>query len=221
MKRLITLLLVPDALAGALALPAAAEEKSIEVWMISNPRSRSSRRLRRRRRLCGRNRRQGQLRAHSRPTTSTRSWSPTSPPMLYPDMVIWNTRRASSSTTPHRRAGGRPCRRGGPRQVYRKRAQDVHHRRRALRESSILMRPPACTCARAGGEGRLRHHAQDRRQRQYYYEGLRTWEDVLELGKKLTDAANGKYGLGFQYSPWALATRLANMWGSSSPTAPR
>jgi multiple sugar transport system substrate-binding protein len=35
---------------------------------------------------------------------------------------------------------------------------------------------------------------------QYYMEGLRTWEDILEAGKKITDVSNGKYGLGFAYS---------------------
>jgi len=34
----------------------------------------------------------------------------------------------------------------------------------------------------------------------YYVKGLRTWEDVLEAGKKMTDKAAGKYGLGFQFS---------------------
>lgn len=35
---------------------------------------------------------------------------------------------------------------------------------------------------------------------QYYIEGIRTWDDLLEAGKKITDADNGKYGLGFGYS---------------------
>lgn len=34
----------------------------------------------------------------------------------------------------------------------------------------------------------------------YYIEGLETWEDLLEAGVKITDAANGKYGLGFAMS---------------------
>ncbi len=44
---------------------------------------------------------------------------------------------------------------------------------------------------------------------------------MLELGKKLTDAANGKYGLGFQYSRLGFGDSAGKMWGSSSPTAPR
>ncbi|MGH0052430.1 MAG: ABC transporter substrate-binding protein, partial [Sphaerochaetaceae bacterium] len=34
----------------------------------------------------------------------------------------------------------------------------------------------------------------------YYYEGLQTWEDLLEAAKKINDPANGKYGMGFAYS---------------------
>ncbi len=34
----------------------------------------------------------------------------------------------------------------------------------------------------------------------YYVKGLRTWEDILALGVKMTDKANGKYGMGFQMS---------------------
>ena len=34
----------------------------------------------------------------------------------------------------------------------------------------------------------------------YYIEGLQTYEDMLEAGKKITDAANGKYGLGLGFS---------------------
>lgn len=34
----------------------------------------------------------------------------------------------------------------------------------------------------------------------YYVKGLRTWEDLLALGVKMTDKANGKYGMGFQMS---------------------
>ena len=34
----------------------------------------------------------------------------------------------------------------------------------------------------------------------YYIEDLKTWEDILEAGKKITDVANNRYGLGFAYS---------------------
>ena len=34
----------------------------------------------------------------------------------------------------------------------------------------------------------------------YYIEDIRTWEDVLELGKKINNPSEGKYGLGFAYS---------------------
>lgn len=34
----------------------------------------------------------------------------------------------------------------------------------------------------------------------YYLEGLQTWDDLIEAGKKITDAKNGKYGLGFAYT---------------------
>ncbi len=34
----------------------------------------------------------------------------------------------------------------------------------------------------------------------YYYEGLKTWEDLLAAAKKINDPANGKYGMGFPYS---------------------
>lgn len=34
----------------------------------------------------------------------------------------------------------------------------------------------------------------------YYIKGLRTWEEVLTAGIKMTDKAAGRYGMGFQYS---------------------
>ncbi len=34
----------------------------------------------------------------------------------------------------------------------------------------------------------------------YYIEGLETWDDIIEAGKKITDVSNGKYGLGFAHS---------------------
>ncbi len=34
----------------------------------------------------------------------------------------------------------------------------------------------------------------------YYYEGLQTWEDLLEAAEKINDPANGKYGMGFAFS---------------------
>lgn len=34
----------------------------------------------------------------------------------------------------------------------------------------------------------------------YYVKGLRTWDDVLALGVKMTDKAKGRYGMGFQMS---------------------
>ncbi len=33
-----------------------------------------------------------------------------------------------------------------------------------------------------------------------YYEGLRTWEDLLQAGMAMNDPSNGKYGMGFPYS---------------------
>lgn len=38
----------------------------------------------------------------------------------------------------------------------------------------------------------------------YYIEGLETYEDMLEAGIKITDAANGKYGLGLGFSRMAF-----------------
>jgi len=34
----------------------------------------------------------------------------------------------------------------------------------------------------------------------YYYENLRTWEDLLTAAEKINDPANGKYGMGFPFS---------------------
>ena len=34
----------------------------------------------------------------------------------------------------------------------------------------------------------------------FYMEGLRTWEDIVQAGIKITKASEGKYGLGFGYS---------------------
>lgn len=34
----------------------------------------------------------------------------------------------------------------------------------------------------------------------YYYEGLQTWEELLEAAKKINDPSNGKYAMGFAYS---------------------
>ncbi len=105
----------------------------------------------------------------------TRSWSPTSPQDVprhghlehTPGIEFYNTGIVAPVDDPGRRGG---------RDKYTESVLKMFTIDGALYEIPILMRPPACTCARAGGEGRLRHHAQDRRQRQYYYEGLRTWE---------------------------------------------
>ncbi|MCI6674830.1 MAG: extracellular solute-binding protein [Spirochaetaceae bacterium] len=34
----------------------------------------------------------------------------------------------------------------------------------------------------------------------YFIDGIQTWDDLIEAGKKITDSSNGKYGLGFGYS---------------------
>ncbi len=43
----------------------------------------------------------------------------------------------------------------------------------------------------------------------YYYEGLQTWDDIVAAGKKISDPANGKYGLGFAYSRKAFGDSAA------------
>ncbi|WP_320128826.1 extracellular solute-binding protein [uncultured Sphaerochaeta sp.] len=43
----------------------------------------------------------------------------------------------------------------------------------------------------------------------YYMEGLRTWQDLLVAGKKMTDIPNGKYGLGFAFSRKAFGDSAA------------
>jgi len=120
---------------------------------------------------------------------------------VYPDMIIWNTAPgiAFSSTnmvqpmdTLIKEIGVEKFGEG---------SLKMFTSNGVLLEAPFLVRPAGLHARKswlekAGYDTTLKQDAQGN----YYFEGLRTWEDVLNAGKKITDVANGKYGLGFGYS---------------------
>jgi ABC-type glycerol-3-phosphate transport system substrate-binding protein len=214
MKRLITLLLVLTLSLGALALPAAAEEKSIEVWMISNP-SESI--------LKAFDDAAADFAAatgikvnyvriatndfHTKLVTNISA-------KMYPDMVIWNTTPGIEFFKTGIVAPVDDLADEVGRDKYAESVLKMFTIDGALYEIPLLMRPAGLHVRKswmekAGYDTVLKTDENGK----YYYEGLRTWDDVLGLGKKLTDAANGKYGLGFQYSRLGFGDSAGNMLG--------
>jgi multiple sugar transport system substrate-binding protein len=120
---------------------------------------------------------------------------------VYPDMVIWNSSAGLEFANTGMVELADDIMNSVGRENYSNGAIETFFMGGKLYALPFLIRPSGVHARKswlqkAGYDTTLRTDAQGN----FYYEGLITWEDILEAGKKITDVSNGKYGLGFAYT---------------------
>ena len=194
-------LAMPLMAAGQSEAKAAAQPKSVEVWAISNPNEtiikafdEAGAKFQEKTGI--------EVKYIRIPTNDFNTKLVTSISAgVYPDMIIWNTAPgiAFSSTNMVQPMDAVIAEIGEDK--FGEGALKMFTSNGVLLEAPFLVRPAGLHARKswlekAGYDTTLKQDANGN----YYMEGLKTWEDILVAGKKITDIPNGKYGLGFGYS---------------------